>query len=49
MNNYIPDCIWVMRYTRFQDVLQLVVNAGRNFVIMKRHVKDAFKNVLVAL
>ncbi len=37
-----------MRYTRFQEVLQLVINAGRHCVIMKRDVKDVFTNVPVA-
>ncbi len=36
-----------MRYIRLQEVLQLVINAGRHFVIMKRDVKDAFRNVSV--
>ncbi len=37
-----------MKYIRFQEVLQLVINAGRHCVIMKRDVKNAFKNVPVA-
>ncbi len=36
-----------MRYTRFQEVLQLVTNAGRQNIILKRDVKDAFRNVPV--
>ncbi len=36
-----------MRYTRFQKVLQLVINAGRHCVIMKKDVKDVFRNVPV--
>ncbi len=48
MNNYIPDGVGEMRYTLFQEVLQLVINASRHFVIMKRDVKDAFRNVPVA-
>ncbi len=47
VNNYIPDDVGEMRYTRFQEVLQLVINAGRQCVIMKRDVKDAFRNVVV--
>ncbi len=38
-----------MRYTRFQEVLQLVINAGSYCVIIKKEVKDAFRNVQVAL
>ena len=48
VNDYIPDGVGEMRYTRFQEVLQLVINAGRHCVIMKRDVKDAFRNVPVA-
>ncbi len=48
VNDYIPDGVDEMRYTRFQEVLQLVINAGRHCVIMKRDVKDAFRNVPVA-
>ena len=36
-----------MRYTRFQEVLQLVINADRHCIIIKREVKEAFRNVSV--
>ncbi len=49
VNDYIPDSVGEIRYTRFQEVLQLVINAGRHCFIMKRDVKDAFRNVPVAL
>ncbi len=48
VNNYIPDGVGEIRYKYFQEVLQLVINAGRHCVIMKRDVKDAFRIVLVA-
>ena len=48
VNNCIPDSVGEIRYTRFQEVLQLIINAGRHFVIMKRDVKDVFSNVPVA-
>lgn len=48
VNDYIPDGAGEMRYTRFQEVLQLVINAGRHCIILKRDVKDAFRNVPVA-
>ncbi len=48
LNDYIPDVVGEMKYTRLQEVLQLVINAGRHFVIMKRDMKNAFRNVLVA-
>ncbi len=47
-NDYIPDGVGEVKYTRFQEVLQLVINTGRHCVIMKRDMKDAFKNVPVA-
>ncbi len=49
VNDYIPDGVGEMRYPRFQKVLPLVINVGRHCVIMKRDVKDAFRNVPVAL
>ena len=48
VNDYIPDGAGELRYTRFQEVLQLVIQAGRNCIILKRDVKDAFRNVPVA-
>lgn len=48
VNDHIPDSAGELRYTRFQEVLKLVTSAGRNCVILKRDVKDAFRNVPVA-
>ena len=48
VNNYIPDEIGEMRYKRFQEVQQLVINAGRHCVIINRVVKYAFRNIPVA-
>lgn len=48
VNDHIPDGVGEMRYTRFQDVLQMVIRAGRNCIILKRDVKDVFRNVSVA-
>ncbi len=48
VNNYIPDGDGELRYTRFQEVLQLVTRAGRHCIILKRDVKDAFRNVSIA-
>ena len=48
VNDHIPDGAGEMRYTRFQDVLQMVIRAGRNCIILKRDVKDAFRNISVA-
>ena len=48
VNDHILDGVGEMKYTRFQDVLQMVIRAGRNYIILKRDVKDAFRNVPVA-
>ncbi len=48
VNNYILDGIGEMRYTCFQEVLQLVINEGKHCVMINRDVMDAFRNVLVA-
>lgn len=48
VNDHIPDEAGEMRYPRFQDTLQLVILAGRRCIIMKRDVKDAFRNIRVA-
>ncbi len=37
-----------MRYIHFLEVLQLVTNAGWHFIILKRDVKNAFRNLSVA-
>ncbi len=47
-NNHIPDGVGEMKYTHFQEVLQLIINMGRQCVIIKRDVKDAFRKALVA-
>lgn len=48
VNDYILDGAGEIRYTRFQEILQLVINAGRHCIILKRDVKDAFRNIPVA-
>ncbi len=48
VNDYIPDSVGEMRYTHFREFLQLVMNAGRHSVTMKRDMKFAFRNASVA-
>lgn len=48
VNDQIPDGIGKLRYTRFQEVLQLVIRAGRHCIILERDVNDAFRNIPVA-
>ncbi len=47
LNDNIPDGVSKMKYICFQEDLQLVITAGRHCVIIKREVKDKFRNVLV--
>ncbi len=47
--NCIPDGTSKTRYTCFQKVLQLVINARRHCIILKKEVKDVYKNVTMAL
>lgn len=49
VNDNIPDGVGEMRYTQFQDALYMVTKAGRSCVIIKRNMKHAFRNMLVAL
>lgn len=47
VNDHIPDNAGEMRYTWFQNVLQIVLQAERNCIIWKQDMKNAFKNNLV--
>lgn len=47
VNNHIPDRARKLRYTRFQEIFKLVIQASRHCIILKRNVKDAFQNVPV--
>lgn len=48
INNYISDGAGKLRYTCFQEVLQLVTRAGRHCIILKRDMKDVFRNIPMA-
>lgn len=45
LNYYIYDDIREMRYTRFQDVLVIVIIRGKNCIIIKQEIRDIFKNI----
>lgn len=47
VNVHIPDGAGELRDTRFQEVFKLAIRAGRHYIILKRDVKDAFRNVPV--
>lgn len=48
VNDFIDKKSAYLRYTTFQDVLAQVRHAGRHAVIMKKDIKDAFRNIPVA-
>lgn len=48
VNDHIPDGAGELRYIKFQEVLNLILKAGRHCIIMKRDIKDAFRNIPVA-
>ncbi len=48
VNDHIPDGAGELRYTRFQEVLDLILATGRHSIVIKRDIKDAFRNVPIA-
>ena len=42
VNDHIPDGEKKLRYMRFHEVLELVIQARRDSIILKRNMKDAF-------
>ena len=48
VNYHIPYGEGELRYTRFQEVLELDIQAGRDRIIRKRDVKDPFRNIPLA-
>ncbi len=49
VNDHISDGEKKLRYMRFHEVLELVIQAGRDSIILKRDVKDAFWNIPLTL
>ena len=45
INNHISDKEGELRYIKFQEVLNLILKARRNCIIIKRDIKDAFQNI----
>ena len=48
VNDNIPEEASKLQYARLDDIIQLILSAGKGAVIVKRDVKDAFRNVPVA-
>lgn len=49
VNDNISVEVSELRYAKFSEIFNLVIHAGRNCIILKRDIKDAFKTILVAL
>jgi reverse transcriptase-like protein len=49
VNAHIPQDYGSLQYAKIEDILEKVIRAGRNCLIMKRDLKDAFRNIPVAL
>lgn len=48
VNDYIAPNAFALSYSSLQKVFNMVVNAGKHSVLIKRDVKDAFRNIPVA-
>jgi len=48
VNEGIPEIFASLDYVTFHAVLDMIVQAGRSCVIMKRDIKDAFRNIPLA-
>lgn len=48
VNHHIPDKCAELKYTKFEEVLDMIREGGRSSVILKRDVKDAFRNIPLA-
>ena len=48
MNYHIPEKSSELKYTKFEEVLDLVRKGGRSLFIFKQGVKDAFRNISYA-
>jgi len=49
VNKGISSDFAIILYTTLDDILAEIVKAGQGCLIIKRDIKDAFRNVLVAL
>jgi hypothetical protein len=48
VNDFIPES-GELKYTTFQEILDMVIEQGRHCIIVKRDIRDAFRNVPVAV
>ena len=48
VNHHIPEKCTELKYIKFEEVLDMIREGGRSSVILKRDVKDAFRNIPLA-
>ena len=48
VNDHISNDYCKLAYTTFDNIIRLILSGGRNCMIVKRDIKDAFRMVLVA-
>jgi hypothetical protein len=48
VNDFIPAEFSSIKYIKIQDVYQSVLHAGQGCLIIKRDIRDAFRNVPIA-
>lgn len=44
-NHHIPEKCRELKYTKFEEVLDIIRKVGQSSVIVKRDIKDAFRNI----
>jgi len=49
VNNSIAKDLAALVYTTVNDVLYYIRQTGRNYILIKRDVKDAFRNIPIAI
>ena len=48
VNNYIKEKYGILIYITFVDITEIIVRAGRKFLIIKKNVKKVFRIILIA-
>lgn len=48
VNDHILDRVGKLRYTRFQELPNLILPMGHHSIIIKRVIRNPFQNVLIA-
>lgn len=48
VNDYLSNKKEKLQYTRFQKMLQLVIQIGKNYIILKKNIEDIYRNIQIA-